>query len=85
MENSFKSVLKRGVIIMGVPKRKASKIRGRRRRAVVMKLTPPTLVRCPQCDALYKPHHMCLECGYYKGEEVFKSTEQLDVEEAKEA
>lgn len=70
---------------MGVPKRKASKIRGRRRRAVVMKLNAPTLVRCPQCDALYKPHRMCLECGYYKDEEVLKSSGQPDAEGVKEA
>ncbi|MCD5407561.1 MAG: 50S ribosomal protein L32 [Desulfotomaculum sp.] len=55
---------------MGVPKRKRSKMRNRHRRAVVMKLQTPTLVSCPQCEALSKPHHMCLECGYYKGKEV---------------
>ncbi|MBO8137394.1 MAG: 50S ribosomal protein L32 [Desulfotomaculum sp.] len=55
---------------MGVPKRKRSKMRNRRRRAVVMKLKAPNLVRCPQCQALIKPHHMCKECGYYKDREV---------------
>ncbi|MBM7854402.1 large subunit ribosomal protein L32 [Desulfohalotomaculum tongense] len=55
---------------MGVPKRKRSKTRNRRRRAVVMKLETPSLVRCPQCQALIKPHHMCDECGYYKDREV---------------
>jgi len=55
---------------MGVPKRKASKQRGRQRRAVNLKLEQPNLVNCPQCRALIIPHHLCPECGYYKGREV---------------
>jgi len=55
---------------MGVPKRRASKQRGRQRRAANMKLTPPVLVSCPQCRALKMPHHVCPECGYYKAREV---------------
>ncbi|HHU86954.1 MAG: 50S ribosomal protein L32 [Pelotomaculaceae bacterium] len=55
---------------MGVPKRKASKQRGRQRRAVNMKLDAPDLVHCPQCRALVRPHHLCPECGYYKAREV---------------
>jgi len=57
---------------MGVPKRRASKQRGRQRRAANMKLTPPTLVNCPQCRAQVLPHHLCPQCGYYKGREVLK-------------
>ncbi|MCL6560326.1 MAG: 50S ribosomal protein L32 [Firmicutes bacterium] len=55
---------------MGVPKRKASKQRGRQRRAANMKLNTPMLVNCPQCRALIMPHHLCPECGYYKAREV---------------
>ncbi len=55
---------------MGVPKRKASKQRGRQRRAANMKIAAPALVECPQCHALIVPHHLCPECGYYKGKEV---------------
>ncbi|WP_084170954.1 50S ribosomal protein L32 [Desulfofalx alkaliphila] len=51
---------------MGVPKRKRSKARNRRRRAEVMRIEAPNLVRCPQCQELVRPHHMCSECGYYK-------------------
>jgi [acyl-carrier-protein] S-malonyltransferase len=25
---------------------------------------------CPQCHALKLPHHVCLSCGTYKGEQV---------------
>lgn len=55
---------------MGVPKRKASKQRGRQRRAANMKIEAPALVECPQCHALIVPHHLCPDCGYYKGKEV---------------
>ncbi len=55
---------------MGVPKGKRSKTRNRRRRAVVMKLTAPTLVRCSHCHALVMPHRVCPECGHYKEREV---------------
>lgn len=60
---------------MGVPKRRRSKTRNRRRRAEIMKLEAPNLVSCPQCQALVKPHHMCLECGYYK-ERVVKAVNE---------
>jgi large subunit ribosomal protein L32 len=37
------------------------------------------LVRCPQCGTLRKPHHVCPDCGTYKGESV------LDIETAKKS
>ncbi len=55
---------------MGVPKRKASKQRGRQRRAANIKINSPNLVKCPQCHALIMPHHLCPDCGYYKAREV---------------
>jgi len=55
---------------MGVPKRKASKQRGRQRRAASYKISAPTLVSCPQCRAMIQPHHLCPECGFYKAREV---------------
>jgi len=30
-------------------------------------LKTPTLVACQNCGAQHRPHHMCLECGFYKG------------------
>ncbi len=30
-------------------------------------LKEPTLSVCSNCDAKHRPHHMCLECGFYKG------------------
>ena len=30
-------------------------------------LTAPELAVCKNCGAHHRPHHMCLDCGYYKG------------------
>jgi large subunit ribosomal protein L32 len=30
-------------------------------------LKAPTLATCSNCSAKHRPHHMCLECGHYKG------------------
>lgn len=32
---------------------------------------------CAHCGAKHRPHHMCLECGYYNGRQV------IDLEKAK--
>ncbi|QQR64995.1 50S ribosomal protein L32 [Candidatus Kaiserbacteria bacterium] len=29
-----------------------------------------TLSKCTHCGASRRPHHMCLECGYYNGRQV---------------
>lgn len=33
-------------------------------------LKAPTLAVCSNCEAQHRPHHMCLECGFYKGKMV---------------
>jgi len=53
------------------PKRKLSKGRRGRRRAHDA-LPSMHLVRCPQCGSLRRPHHMCPDCGTYKGETVIE-------------
>ena len=30
-------------------------------------LTAPTLATCSNCGSHHRPHHMCQECGFYKG------------------
>ncbi len=64
---------------MAVPKRKTSKARRDKRRSNVEKLTAPTLVKCKNCGATIKPHHVCDACGYYGGEKI------VDVSDKKEA
>ena len=33
-------------------------------------LKNPALAVCSNCGAAHRPHHMCLECGFYKGRQV---------------
>ena len=33
-------------------------------------LSAPELSACSHCGANHRPHHMCLECGYYNGRQV---------------
>lgn len=42
-------------------------------------LKAPNLSTCAHCGAAHRPHHMCLECGYYNGRQVM----DLEAEKAK--
>lgn len=42
-------------------------------------LKAPVLAVCANCGAHHRPHHMCLECGFYNGRQV------MDLEAKKEA
>lgn len=57
---------------MAVPKRKHSQARKNKRRSNVWKLATPNFSRCTQCGELKVPHHVCGNCGYYKGKEIVK-------------
>lgn len=37
-------------------------------------LTAPTLATCSNCGSKHRPHHMCLDCGFYKGRMVLDMT-----------
>ncbi|MBO8413883.1 MAG: 50S ribosomal protein L32 [Firmicutes bacterium] len=54
---------------MAVPTRRTSKTRKALRRTH-FKLAPATLVECSHCGAMIQPHHVCPECGYYRGKKV---------------
>lgn len=54
-----------------LPKRKLSKGRTARRRSH-MALQAVQLVPCPQCHALRRPHHVCPNCGTYRGRKVIE-------------
>ncbi len=47
---------------MAVQQRRNSKTR-RDKRRTHYKLVAPTLVKCPVCGAMKRPHHACPECG----------------------
>ncbi len=52
-----------------LPKKKIShSAQGKRRSHLGIEM--PNLAPCPQCHALKLPHHVCPNCGTYKGEQV---------------
>lgn len=59
----------KGVLYLAQPKRRWSKARTHKRRAM-WKLEAPNLVTCPQCHEPFVPHRVCKNCGYYKGRQV---------------
>lgn len=46
-------------------------------------LEAPTLSACTQCEAFHRPHHMCQECGFYKGRMVIDMKAKSDKREAR--
>jgi len=60
---------------MAVPFRRTSKTKKRMRRTHLKK-TAPGVVNCPNCGEPIRPHRACSKCGYYKGKEVIKVSEE---------
>ena len=58
-----------------LPKRKISKGRRDRRRAHDS-IKTFHLIRCSNCGEMKRSHHMCLECGSYKGRQVLPEAEE---------
>ena len=59
---------------MAVPKKKKSKSRRNTRRSHDnVKL--PNVTTCPHCHEPVLPHHVCTECGTYKGKTILKTEE----------
>jgi large subunit ribosomal protein L32 len=42
-----------------------------------------TLTVCPRCKKPVRPHTVCLNCGYYKGEEIINVLGKLTKKERK--
>ncbi len=57
-----------------VPKRRISKARRDRRRAHHA-IKGFHLVPCPECGAMKRAHHVCLECGQYRGRQILPASE----------
>ncbi len=51
---------------MAHPKRKHSTTR-RDKKRTHKKLKEPAMSLCPNCHQPKRPHHVCPQCGYYKG------------------
>jgi large subunit ribosomal protein L32 len=52
-----------------LPKKRVSRSRQGNRRAH-QKVTIPQLTVCPQCRQLRQSHHVCPNCGTYRGRQV---------------
>jgi large subunit ribosomal protein L32 len=60
---------------MAVPKRKTSKSRRNRRRSHHA-LRTFHLVVCQECGQMKRSHHVCLNCGTYKGRQILPVYEE---------
>lgn len=60
---------------MAVPFRRTSKTKKRMRRTHLKK-TVGSIVTCPKCGEPLRPHRACTKCGFYKGKEVIKVSEE---------
>jgi len=58
-----------------VPKRRISGARRGHRRSK-WTLDKPKIAECPQCGAPKRPHHVCLNCGTYRGVQVLEVVEE---------
>ncbi len=59
---------------MAVPKRKTSKSKRDMRRSHDH-IKMPTVSFCPQCNEPVLPHHVCIQCGTYRGRSIIKTEE----------
>lgn len=59
-----------------VPKSRISKRRKRNRRGHD-KIQAVKLVRCQTCDAFHQPHHMCPQCGSFRGIQIIDIDEEF--------
>ena len=59
---------------MAVPKRRTSKSKKRMRRTHY-KAVAATLAPCPKCGEMRRPHRVCPNCGFYRGEK------RIDIED----
>lgn len=56
---------------MAHPKHRTSSTRRNKRRSH-HRAEVPTLTSCSNCGATTKYHHICPECGYYRGKQVIE-------------
>jgi large subunit ribosomal protein L32 len=67
-----------------VPKKKASKTRSRRRHSQFLQKARKHLkdlvhlTKCPGCGAEKLMHHICPECGKYKGRQAIDINKKID-------
>jgi large subunit ribosomal protein L32 len=57
---------------MAVPKHRVSKTRGKKRKAMTMRMRVPTMVECGNCGNRVLLHRVCPKCGFYRGRQIIK-------------
>lgn len=67
-------MMKLDIQFFAVPDHKVSKTRKRKRRSH-MAMDKPTVVTCPSCGEMIKPHRVCPKCGSYKKQAVIETKE----------
>ena len=60
---------------MAVPKSRTSKAKRDKRRAHDG-LAAPAQSKCPECEGPKLPHHVCPNCGSYKGRAMVEQDEE---------
>lgn len=68
---------------MAVPKHRKTKSKRDQRRMHDFLENPP-LTDCPTCGEKKRKHHMCQNCGHYKGEQVVDVLEEEIEEEVEQ-
>lgn len=61
---------------MAVPQKRQSTTRRNKRRANHDRMSAPTVVLCPECSEPKLPHHVCPNCGTYKGRQVIEMEDE---------
>lgn len=67
-----------------VPKKKTAKSASKTRYSTFERRTQKTLLnqvhltKCPDCGATKQMHHVCKECGKYKGRQVVDLAKKID-------
>ncbi len=67
---------------MAVPKSRNTKSKRNNRRMHIYLENPP-LTDCQTCGEKVRRHHMCKNCGHYKGKQVVDVMEELTEKEEK--
>lgn len=59
---------------MASPQNRVSKMRKRQRVASLEKAIIASVQKCPVCGGMKQAHHVCPQCGTYKGRKVISVT-----------
>lgn len=68
---------------MPAPKQRHTKSRRNKRRSHLV-LKSDCFSLCPKCKSPVLPHHVCQNCGYYKGREAIDVLAKLEKKERKQ-